>query len=81
MFTHLCVNGVEVSEQDLQDVLKALAAQWSRTAPVHHLLSYALPHTGEERYRGPSTHYTEIRCRRTPPQSMAGHNGLQRGKL
>lgn len=57
--TRACVcNGVEVSEQDLQAMLKSLAAQWSRTALAHHLLSYSRPHTGAERDGGPGTHYT-----------------------
>lgn len=55
----VCVcNGVEVSEQDLPAMLKSLAAQWSRTALAHHLLSYSLPHTGAERDREPSMRYT-----------------------
>lgn len=50
--TRACVcNHVEVSEQD-QAVLKALAAQWSGTAPGPPLLSYSLLHTGAGRDGG-----------------------------
>lgn len=86
--TRACVcEAVEVSEQDLQAVLKALAAQWSRTAFAHHLLSYSLPpHTGEERDRARRALHTVTRdtharaSRRTSPHSRAGHNRQRRGK-